>query len=646
MKQKLLFTLCASILTLGISSCGNEISSSKTSSAEGTITEVTKTDTGSTITSETSKTTSETTTESVTESTTTSSTSIVEDNADLNQVRQALMDASSLVSSKTIKSSLSIRENEYRQVEVDGVQTLKNTRYSTSNNTLSFFANKVFSVEEERINSATNDTEEITKTKTNYGIANGVLVKEVSDYSKVDDKYEVNSLKSKGEKVGTEINEESVNDIFANGLFNVVTTSLNKKGQSNPVAYITANYLNKFKEGHINKEESTYSLTAEETTKDDVDKDVFNEYQLTLSFNNYGALVNAEGTFTSFESNAGVKGNKNFEYIVTFSQEVGTRASSDLDFDKYFFQNEEELSIGFSSTKLGTVEDNIKSLDTPYFIRVTKAIASRNENIDKVKLFNVTNAANEDCSSCYELVEEDDATKFTLKKAGSYTLHFKTAKIADIQVEIKVIANEITSIAFQEMKIVYSAYTKDDAYLPGSILKGETPFAIEVGGENASDDISFSISGDDAATVSKTETAFNYKLNTTKASTLSIKATSKTLGESKSITKQVKVYDTTDEGIAAFLGNTAWTTAGNPSGVIKTLTFGYESGTTGTFELAIVHNNKDAVLSGTYSVSGGNVSVEVTENPNKSTIKLTAITVTEGRGDIVVKAGREYVLQN
>lgn len=41
MKQKLLFTLCASILTLGISSCGTEVSSSKTSSTEGTS-EVTK----------------------------------------------------------------------------------------------------------------------------------------------------------------------------------------------------------------------------------------------------------------------------------------------------------------------------------------------------------------------------------------------------------------------------------------------------------------------------------------------------------------------------------------------------------------------------------------------------------------------------
>lgn len=643
MKQKLLFTLCASILTLGISSCGTEISSSKTSSTEGTS-EVTKTDTGSTTTSQTSKTTSESTAESTSESTSDSSTSIIEDNANLAQVKQALMNASSLVSTKTVKSSLSIRENEYRQVEVDGVQTLKNTRYSTSNNTLSFFANKVFSVEEERINSATNDTEEITKTKTNYGIANGVFVKEVSDYSKDDDKYEVNSLKSKGEKVGTETSEENANNIFANGLFNVVTTSLNKKDQSNPVAYLTANYLDKFKNGHVNKEENTYSLAAEETTKDDVDKDVFNEYQLTLSFNNDGALINAEGTFTAFESNAGVKGNKNFEYIVTFNQEVGTRANSDLDFDKYFFQNEEELSIGFSTTKLGTVEDSIKSLDTPYFIRVTKNLAIKNENIDKVKLFNVTNAANEDCSSCYELVEEDDATKFTLKKAGNYTLHFKTAKIEDIQVRISVIANEITSIAFPEMKTVYSAFAKDNSYLPGSILKGETPFAIEAGGENASDDISFSIVGDDAATVTKAETAFNYKLNTTKESTLSIKATSKTLGESKSITKQVKVYNTTDKGIAAFIGKTSWTTAGNTTGNIKTLTFGYESGTSGTFELVV--NRTDAVVSGTYSVSNGAVSVEVTENPSKSTIKLTAITVTPGRGDIVVKVGREYVLQN
>lgn len=641
MKQKLLFTLCASILTLGISSCGTEVSSSKASSTEGTS-EVTKTDTGSTTSSQTSKTTSETTSES--------STSIIEDNANLAQVKQALMNASSLVSAKTIKSSLSIRENEYRQVEVDGVQTLKNTRYSTSNNTLSFFANKVLSVEEERINSATNDTEEITKTKTNYGIANGVFVKEVSDYSKADDKYEVNSLKSKGEKVGTEISEENTNNIFANGLFNVVTTSLNKKDQSNPVAYITANYLDKFKNGHVNKEENTYSLSAEETTKDDVDKDVFNEYQLTLSFNNDGALINAEGTFAAFESNAGVKGNKNFEYIVNFNQEVGTRANSDLDFDKYFFQNEEELSIGFSTTKLGTVEDNIKSLDTPYFIRVTKNLASKNENIDKVKLFNVTNAANEDCSSYYELVEEDDATKFTLKKAGSYTLHFKTTKIEDIQVKISVIENEITSIAFPEMQLIHSSFNKDNSYLPGSILKGETPFAIEVGGENATDDISFSISGDDSATVTKTETAFNYKLNTTKASTLSIKATSKTLGESKSITKQVKVYDTTDEGIAAFLGNTAWSTAGNTTGNIKTLTFGYESGTTGTFELLV--NNTDAVVSGTYSVTNGAVSVEVTENPSKSKIVLNSIKVTEGRGDIVVVVSRagsvrpEYVLQN
>lgn len=637
MKQKLLFTLCASILTLGISSCGTEISSSKTSSTEGTS-EVTKTDTGSTTSSQTSKTTSESTSEFTSES----STSIIEDNANLAQVKQALTNASSLVSTKTTKSSLSIRENEYRQVEVDGVQTLKNTRYSTSNNTLSFFANKVLSVEEERINSATNDTEEITKTKTNYGIANGVFVKEVSDYSKADDKYEVNSLKSKGEKVGTEISEENTNNIFANGLFNVVTTSLNKKDQSNPVAYITANYLDKFKNGHVNKEENTYSLSAEETTKDDVDKDVFNEYQLTLSFNNDGALINAEGTFAAFESNAGVKGNKNFEYIVNFNQEVGTRANSDLDFDKYFFQNEEELSIGFSTTKLGTVEDNIKSLDTPYFIRVTKNLASKNENIDKVKLFNVTNTANEDCSSYYELVEEDDATKFILKKAGSYTLHFKTTKIEDIQIEISVIANEITSIAFPELVATTSVFVKDNEYLPGAVLKGETPFAIEVGGENATDDISFSISGDDSATVTKTETAFNYKLNTTKASTLSIKATSKTLGESKSITKQVKVYDTTDEGIAAFIGENTWVTA--PNGGITSISFGYENGTSGTFEMV---NIKKANIKGTYTVTDGAISIEITENPNKEAgIILKKIKYTPGRGDLVVTAGRDCLLQN
>ena len=200
------------------------------------------------------------------------------------------------------------------------------------------------------------------------------------------------------------------------------------------------------------------------------------------------------------------------------------------------------------------------------------------------------------------------------------------------------------------MQLIHSSFNKDNSYLPGSILKGETPFAIEVGGENATDDISFSISGDDSATVTKTETAFSYKLNTTKASTLSIKATSKTLGESKSITKQVKVYDTTDEGIAAFLGNTAWSTAGNTTGNIKTLTFGYESGTTGTFELVV--NNTDAVVSGTYSVANGAVSVEVKENPSKSKIVLNSIKVTEGRGDIVVVVSRagsvrpEYVLQN
>lgn len=639
MKQKLLFTLCASILTLGVTSCGEASSSSNLPS-----------ESSQTSSSETSSSIEESSSNESSSSSKEDESSSKQDDASLAKVKTALEKAATLEASKVTSASISLRENEYHQVEVDGVSSLKNTRYNISNNSLTFYSNKALTVEEEKITSATTGEEEIVKTKTNYGIANSLLVKEVSDYSNKDETYSVNSLKSSSQAIvesnpkNGEVSLEQANSIFATGLFNVVVGAINKQSQTNVVSFILDNYLSKFENPEVSEGGNTFTLTATVNSEDDVENVIINEYELTLTFSEEGALLSANGNFSSFESVLGLKGDKTFEYVLSVAQEVGTRGESSVDLSKYFFQSEEELSIGFSTTKLGELEQ-IKTLNQPYFIRVTKAIASRNENIDKVKLYKIEKDGVDDCSDCYVLDESDDTTTLTIKKGGKYTLHFKTALLNDIQEEVNIVVNDITSIAFPEMQTVFSVYTKDNSYLPGAILKGETPFAINVNPTNATDDISFSISGDDTALITKEDTSFNYKLSTTKASDLTIKATSAVLGEENSITKKVKVYDTTDEGIASFIGNTTWSMAGNTTSSIKAISFAYASGSSGTFSMTS-KASVEATSTGTYTVINGSVVIETTEISNEKGTKLTALTVTPGRGDIVAKVGRDVVLQN
>ena len=655
MKKKLLFTLASSLLCIGISSCGISNSNGTSTgddSASTNLDDSSKTSQDETDSSSKEETTSsEEETSSSEESTSSSS---EEDKPTKEEAIRTVVDlleaSNNLDDSKINAASLSVFENEWHTVEKDETKIHKITRYEGQRNTLSFYKNEKTIVETEDVVSKTDGTEDVKKHQNVYGKTNGLFIDLNCDYD--EDHYSPNSLKSNSKEIvesnpkDGQISNEEVNNVFKKGL--IVKDKENTNGV---IQFLLNNYFsngeifaskNAIENATLEKVDNTYTLFSTEETKDDVENTLIQEYKFEFKFSNEGYLLNADGSIATFAKTNNEKGLKSFEYVINLTQSEGTRVDeTNFDLDSYFFKRAADLSITFSESYLGAATE-ISELNKKYYINVSSKKSGVFPSIDKVKLFKITRNGTEAATTDYVYEDDGSVKTITLKKGGNYSFFFKTTKIEEIEKTAEIQTNELTKLEFKERQNVYS---KDNEYLPGSIIAGETQFSLATEPANADDDVNIEILNNTiGATIAKVEDSpFTYKLTTSQSGKITIKATSAALGEDKAITREVNVYANTDEGIASFLSETNWIRP-NPTSSIVSLDFTSTGATGGTFALE-GKIGSEFTASGTYSVSNGQVTIETTEQSN-SRYKLNTVKVESGRGDIVIKMMREELMQN
>ena len=636
MKKKILLTLCASLLGLGLVSCGEENSSSSSSNAEPTST-------GENAASE---------------------------------VIELLNKSNGLDASRIVSASLSVTGNEWHSVEVtdsttsEKTSTHKITRYEGQTNNLTFYSDHKVKVETIDTMSNTDGTETVTKGQNIYGEAHDLLVNVASDYS--DDAYKVNLSKSGSEKIvdsnpqDGELTREEANKVLNKGLID--------EGTYGVTDYLLTKYFEGDKffgatdakdNAKLDVDGNKYTLTSTFGSKDDVENPLIEEYEFVFEFDNDGYLLAMDGSLATYAATMSSeqaldhtptteKGSKSYEWVIDFKQTLGTRTASGIDLEQYFFTSKNQISIKFYTSPFWAEEIDLTKeavKNTEYVIRVNVIEGNGIPDIDKVHLYKVERNNKDASKDSYEIGKNDsneETIKF--KKGGEYTLHFKTALVEDITKEAAIIVVDLTSLAFKEREGVSSVYTKDNEYLPGSILAGETQFTLAAAPTNATDDVTVEILNNDiGATISKVDgSSFTYKLVTSNTGTITIKAVSASLGEEKAVTKEIKVYANTDEGITSFLSETTWIEAiPSTSGKFASLDFKATTSTTGTISYttsSIVGGGFSA--SGTYSVTDGSIKlVTATRDPDNSTTQryeIQSIETTPGRGDIVIQVKNAY----
>ncbi len=636
MKKELLFTLVSSILALGITSCGVSQSDDALDNSTSSILDSTSNqdDTSSSISEDTSS-------------------SKASENEAVTTMLNLLEASNNLDASKINGATLSVFENEWHSVEKDGETTHKITRYEGQRNTLSFYKNEKTVVETEDVVSKTDGTDEITKYKNVYGKANGLFIDLVYDYS--NEEYSANSQKSNSKEIveadpkDGQISNEEVNSIFNKGLL-----IQNKEKANGVISFLIQNYFSNGKyfasekaieNASLTRNDNTYTLFSSEESKDDVENTLIQEYNLQFKFDAEGYLLNVDGSFATFAKTNNEKGLKSFEYVISLSQNKGERVDeTEYNLDSYFFSKAADLNIFFSEDYLGGATE-ITALNKKYYINISSKKSSIFPTIDKVKLTKITRNGSDALPSDYEYEDDGTVKTITLKKGGNYSFFFKTTKIEEIEKTAEIIVNDLTKLEFAPLNNVYSTYTRDNAYLPGSILAGETQFSLVAEPTNATEDVTIEILNNTiGATITKIEgSPFSYKLTTSAPGKITIKATSAALGEEQSISKEVNVYANTDEGIASFLSETTWVRP-NPTSAITSLDLVSTGATSGTYTMG-GNIGSEFTASGTYSVSNGQISIETTEQSN-SKYKLNAIKVEKGRGDIIIKIMREELMQN
>ncbi len=641
MKKKILLTLCASLLSLGLASCGEDNSSSDPAGSEPTST---PTSTG---------------------------------NAAFDKITGLLAASNALDDSKIVSASLSVMGNEWRTVESEDALTGKKTsthkitRYEGQKNDLTFYSDQKAKVETQDIISNTNGTETVTKVQHLYGEAHGLLIDLASDYR--DDAYEVNLLKSGSSSIATsnpkddEIIREDANKVLNKGLI--------EKKSYGATSYLLGKYFegDKFFGTNEAKDNATletngnkYTLSSTFASKDDVENPLVEEYKFNFEFDNGGYLIALDGSLATYAATMSSeqaldrtptteKGLKSYEWVIDFKQTLGTRTASGVDLEQYFFTDKNEINISFRAGPNWGEDIDLTTngeKNKEYVIKVGVASGSGVPNIDKVHLYKVERNGSVASKDSYEIGKNDSNEEtIKLKKGGEYILHFKSALVEDITKEATIVTNDLTSLAFKERDDAKYGPSKDEEYLPEHILAGETQFTLITKPTNATDDVTVEILNNDiGATISKVEgSSFTYKLVTAKTGTITVKAVSASLGEENAVTKEVKVYANTDEGIASFLSETNWVIQ-NAGATLKNLTFTSSTSTSGM--ISYTSSLKDGfTATGTFSVNGGQVILETTSwDPSsvKGTCSLQYVKVTPGRGDIDVKTnpGIAYFMQN
>ncbi len=546
----------------------------------------------------------------------------VETNTSYTKFLNLLTNADNLDAMKVSSLTLSTNKDEYNYHENSDTKEFENTISMTSG--VSYDAS-FYSDQKMRIDILeTQKNEKDKKTRHEYGAAHELLIDAVSDYSE-ESGYTFNDSKSNSSKA----NEET------NGFLNK-----GKFGESlGAVRYILDTYFDGTKNfssemartnATLKEDNGTYTLSTNDIVKDNVENNVHMEYAMTIELNAEGYLTSLTGNVKSYNSDSnGDKFNLTTDTTVHLTQTVAARSTgSDIDFEKYFFVNKANLNLFLGESQYSNKPVTEVKLNTKYYICYSKN-GSASANIDKIQFVSIKDGAEVASTDAYEI---DDMT-MTFKKAGDYTLTFKTTLLNDFTIEAEIESHEITKLDFTSKESLRSStpaptnYSENKTYLGSSVLAGDTPFVLTAN-DGAEDDTTVEfISNDIGATISKDSSVnFGYVLHTEKAGKVSFKFKSGSGVETP--VKEVTVFPYTNEGIASFITSAKWT-AFNNSYLFTNVTFTLSSGsaTSGTFIANKLSSDDDSVT----STSTG--AFEVKDN------KVTATTKNSKDFPVFVKAG-------
>lgn len=557
---------------------------------------------------------------------------IVETNSSYTKFLNLLTNADSLDATKVSNLTLSTNKDEYNYHENTDTKEMENTISMTSG--VSYEAS-FYSDEKLRIDTLeTQKNEKDKKIRHEYGIAHELLVDAVSDYSE-ENGYTFNDSKSNSSKAS-----EGTNGFLNKGKF----------GESiGVVRYILDNYFGGTKNfsseeartnAALEEKDGAYTLSTNDIVKDNVENNVHMEYTMTVQFNVEGYLTALTGNVKSYDSDTdGKKRNLTTDTTVRLTQTVATRnAGSDIEFEKYFFTNKANLNLFLGENQYSSDPVADVKLNTKYYICLSKN-GSASTNIDKIQFVSIKDGTSEASSDAYEL---DDMT-VTFKKAGDYTLTFKTTLLNDFTIEAEIESHEITELNFAAKPAFASSPNSiDSTYLGSSVLAGDSHFVLDAN-EGAENDTTVEfISNEIGATITKDSGAnsdFGYILHTERAGKVSFKFKSGSGVETP--IKEVTVFPYTDEGIAAFLCDAKWN-AINTSGILADLTFtlNSDSSTSGTF---LTHTQSSAAdVLGTFEVADNKVTVKVT----KGSVRFTNLVVDAGSTGIYAGAYVAHLMLN
>lgn len=351
--------------------------------------------------------------------------------------------------------------------------------------------------------------------------------------------------------------------------------------------------------------------------------------ELSLQFDSEGRMLSVLGTTSYYEVN-------DLESIP--EADDGTEVKKESIEANISYDSKEKVDDTFLNYK-----DYLYKDYTPYFVldsnnkeEVTAGKVGERLNL-KVKNQDPQDASNKIDRAYIEKVEGDGKAKISginkdlldLEGAGKITVFtITTLTKIEKQITLDIKKDEYDSIVMDDRYSQVSGY-----YLPESLLAGQT-YSFRTWYKNNDEqeinyqnktlpDITVSVEGQDKVglTLTKNTSYTNrYSLKATKEGEVTVSIVDAKLGEAKKITKTLKVYPFTDEGIAQYLVNGSFRQS---TGLFKDPFIKLASGQTtkGTVEINTKDGDENSKVTGEWEVKNNKLTIKTPEDIQAAYIK-------------------------
>lgn len=328
----------------------------------------------------------------------------------------------------------------------------------------------------------------------------------------------------------------------------------------------TSSFGSSLAKANVTMEESLSDMTDIYTLKYDYTRENSTtrvEEELTMEFDSTGLLIDVHDTLHHYE---GEEGKETASYDVTCIQSGGEREDlpeGAFDFSEYFF---DDFNVIFHTSMFNydtTTSDLTYNVgDTAYLLNIDGYVGGSPKTastyIDPIKVTAVSHP---------DAVEIINGNRIKFKKLVENLEVTVSSSMKSVQkkVTLHCVAPTTTKIQFGEFMNPTSSSASYSScssahYLPSSWIMG-TDREVWVVGEKVqqSPSITVTSSNPEVATVTMVEGSENkFTFHPVKAGKTTIKVVDKTLGEEKALTKEITVFDNSDEGIADLLKESAF----------------------------------------------------------------------------------------